>query len=82
MAVVTFYAGYLNIVDNYLPKKDWLLAGLSVVIMGLMAALLAATVIRWRQLLKAKTEVTDKWGEKVLAIADDENPKEKLGSGR
>ena len=64
MAVVTFYAGYLNVVDNYLPKKNWLLAGFSVIIMALMASLLVATVVRWRELLAAKTEVTDKWGGK------------------
>ena len=36
MAFVTVYAGYLNITENYLPKGNYILAVLSIIIMALM----------------------------------------------
>ncbi|MFA6413298.1 MAG: hypothetical protein WCW53_11430 [Syntrophales bacterium] len=36
VAFITLYAGYLNIVDNYLPKGNYVLAVLSIIIMVLM----------------------------------------------
>jgi carbon starvation protein len=57
MAFITIYAGYLNIVDNYLPKKLYLLAVLSIVVMALVFIVLAATVRRWVVLLNSKERV-------------------------
>jgi carbon starvation protein len=57
MAFVTLYAGYLNIVGNYLPKKLYLLVVLSIAIMSLVVIVLAATVRRWVVLLAAKEPV-------------------------
>ncbi len=54
MAFVTIYAGYLNIVENYLPKKLYVLSVLSVVIMALVFVVLAATIRRWVELLHSK----------------------------
>ena len=57
MAFVTLYAGYLNIVDNYLPKKLYLLMVLSIVVMALVLIVLVATVRRWVVLLNSKTPI-------------------------
>jgi carbon starvation protein len=57
MAFITIYAGYLNIVENYLPKKLYLLAALSIVVMALVFVVLAATVRRWAVLLNSKEPV-------------------------
>ena len=57
MAFVTLYAGYLNIVDNYLPKKLYLLVVLSIVVMSLVLIVLVATIRRWVVLLNSKVPV-------------------------
>lgn len=54
MAFVTVYAGYLNVVDNYLPKKLYLLTGMSIVVVVLVVIVLVATVQRWIELLRTK----------------------------
>ncbi len=66
MAFITFWAGYLNIVDNYLPAKHYLLAVLAVIIMVLMAIVFIQTLRRWGQLLRIHTTVRNNWGEPVL----------------
>jgi carbon starvation protein len=73
MAFITLYAGYLNIVDNYLPKGNYVLTVLSIIIMVLMVAVFVVTFKRWFELLNIRTEITDKWGEKVLATIPDED---------
>jgi carbon starvation protein len=73
MAFVTVYAGYLNITENYLPKGNYVLAVLSVIIMVLMIIVFIVTFKRWYELLNIRTEVIDKWGEKVRALITDED---------
>ncbi|MCK9197308.1 MAG: hypothetical protein M0P16_10035 [Syntrophales bacterium] len=73
MAFVTLYAGYLNITENYLPKGNYVLAVLSIIIMALMVIVFVVTFKRWYELLNIKTEVIDKWGEKVRATIPDED---------
>jgi carbon starvation protein len=53
MAFVTMYAGYLNITDNYLPQRLYVLATFSIVIMVLMVVVFFATFKRWVELLQA-----------------------------
>jgi carbon starvation protein len=66
LAVITMWAGYDNITDNYLPKGNYLLAALSVVIMVLMVIVFVGTFRRWFQLLHVKKTVVDDFGDKVL----------------
>lgn len=73
LGFITMYAGYLNITAIYLPKKNYLLAVISIVIMVMMAIILIATFRRWVQLLRMKPCVTDKWGEKVRIPLPGEN---------
>jgi len=73
MAFVTIYAGYLNITENYLPKGNYVLTVLSIIIMALMVSVFVVTFKRWYELLNIRTNVIDKWGEKVRAKIADED---------
>ncbi|MGZ3606906.1 MAG: carbon starvation CstA family protein [Syntrophales bacterium] len=73
MAFVTVYAGYLNITENYLPKGNYVLTVLSIIIMVLMIILFIVTFKRWYELLNIRKNVIDKWGEKVRALIPDED---------
>ena len=66
MTVITMWAGYENIVGNYLPKNEYLLAILSIVIMLLMVVVFFGAFRRSFELLHVKTTVVDRYGLKVL----------------
>jgi carbon starvation protein len=66
MTFVTMVAGYQNIVLNYLPKGEHLLAALSVIIMSLMIVVFIGAFVKWFELLHVKTPVVDRYGLKVL----------------
>ncbi|MFZ2958027.1 MAG: carbon starvation protein A [Candidatus Ozemobacteraceae bacterium] len=68
MIVVTMNAGYLNIVNNYLPKENYLLVGFSVLLMLLMTIVFLAAFRKWYELLKIGKTVTDQYGDQVLQI--------------
>jgi carbon starvation protein len=71
MAVTTLYAGYLNITLNYLPKHNYLLAILSVIVMILVTIIFAAAVKRWYDLLQIELPVTDAYGDLVLEVVEE-----------
>ena len=71
MAFVSLIAGYYNIVDNFLPKGKYLLVVLSITIMFLMSIVLVSAARRWVELLKIKTTIEDKFGDQVLATAEE-----------
>jgi len=71
MAFVSLIAGYYNIVDNFLPKGKYLLVVLSITIMFLMSIVLVSAARRWMELLKIETTVEDKFGDQVLATAEE-----------
>jgi carbon starvation protein len=66
LAVITLWAGYESIVNNYLPRHNYLLATMSVLIMVLMVIVFVGTFRRWSELLRVKTPVVDEFGDKVL----------------
>ena len=68
MVFVTMIAGYENIFWNYLPQRLYLLAGLSIMVMVLMAIVVAGAIRKWYKLYQIKTPVTDEYGQEVLAI--------------
>ena len=68
MAFITMYAGYLTVVDNFLPKQLYLLTIMSIIIMVLMVIVFVGAIKKWFELLKVKTTVVDEYGEKVLEI--------------
>ena len=74
MAVITLWAGYVNITESYLPQKLYLLAFLCGFIMVLIVIIIASACIRIKRLLQVRETVTDSWGDQVLAKVGDENP--------
>ncbi|MCE5263759.1 MAG: carbon starvation protein A [Deltaproteobacteria bacterium] len=74
MAFITMYAGYENIVGNYLPKEKYLLVALSVLIMVMMVCVFIGAVQRWfelRELEKDRNDVLDKYGKHVLVRVEE-----------
>jgi len=71
MTFITMWAGYLNIMYNYLPKNQYLLAILSIVIMMLMVVVFVGAFRKWFELLQVKTLVVDPYGQKVLQIVQE-----------
>ena len=71
MVFITGWAGYLQIVDTYLPKGKYLLSALAIIILTLMAIVIVGTVRRWMELLEIKTPVVDNYGDKVLEVVSE-----------
>ena len=69
MVVVTFWAGYLQVFDQYLPQNQTLLAVLGLLVMFLMIVVLAGAFRKWVHLMRIKTCVEDEYGEQVRALA-------------
>ena len=68
---VVMWAGYLNITGNYLPKQLYLLTTMSGILMVLITIVFIGAFARWYELLKIEKMVTDKFGDKVLALVTD-----------
>ena len=68
MAIVTFVAGYQSVTRNYLPKGQYLLAAMAVVVMGLMVVVFAGAFRKWSELLRIKSVVSDAHGDPVLEV--------------
>jgi len=70
MAGITFWAGYLQVVDIYLPKGQLLLASLAILAMLLMLLVFIGTFRKWYQLFKTETKFIDQNGESVKVLVD------------
>lgn len=70
MALITFWAGYLQVVDIYLPAEDYLLAGLAVLAMLLMLLVFIGAFRKWSRLLKNKEVHVDYYGETVKELVE------------
>jgi carbon starvation protein len=74
MAIITLWAGYINITVNYLPNNLYMLAFLCGLIMFLIVIIMVSASIKIKRLLQIRDTVTDSWGDHVLAKVEDENP--------
>lgn len=70
MALITFWAGYLQVVDIYLPAEDYLLAGLAVLAMLLMLLVFIGAFRKWNRLLNSKSVQLDYYGEQVKELVE------------
>ncbi|MBB2951499.1 carbon starvation protein A [Sphingobacterium sp. JUb56] len=70
MATITFWAGYLQITDIYLPKGQMLLASLAILAMLLMLLVFIGTFRKWYLLLRTDTKIVDQNGEIVKALVE------------
>jgi carbon starvation protein len=66
MIPVVMTAGYLNVMNNFLPAKDWLKVTLSITLMILMTVVFIEAFWKWFELLKKKDMVRDAHGDMVL----------------
>ena len=66
MIPVTMTAGYQNITMNYLPKGNYLLTGMSAVLMVLMTIVFIEAFWKWYELLQIREQVRDPHGDMVL----------------
>ena len=71
MAVTTLYAGYLNITLNYLPKQNYLLAVLSIIVMVLVIIIFISAAKRCYDLLQIRIPVKDRYGDLVLEVVEE-----------
>lgn len=70
MAGITFWAGYLQVKDMYMPNEQYLLAGLAVLAMVLMLVVFVGAFRKWSNLLKMKTQYVDQYGETVRELVE------------
>ncbi|WP_207513915.1 carbon starvation CstA family protein [Longitalea luteola] len=68
MALITFWAGYEQIRNVYLPKQQYLLATLALLAMLLMLIVFINTFKRWHRLLHMKADQLDYYGDKVKEL--------------
>jgi carbon starvation protein len=68
MVVITMWAGYLQVFNNYIPKGLYLLATLAIIVVALMAVVIVGTMRRWIELLNIKKTVVDPYGDPVLEV--------------
>jgi carbon starvation protein len=71
MIPVTMSAGYLNIARNYAPSGKWLLAGLCLVLMLLMAVVFVEAIWKWALLLRVRERVLDRYGKEIVCEVDE-----------
>jgi len=65
LAIITFWAGYLQVFGRYIPSGQYLLAALALLIMILMVIIFGLAFKRWLELMKITTTVTDEYGASV-----------------
>lgn len=70
MVIITFWAGYMQIANVYLPNGQILLASLAGIGMLLMAIVFVGAFIKWSQLLSINTLQLDSFGEEVKQVIE------------
>jgi carbon starvation protein len=70
MAIITFWAGYSQVVNIYIPNNQHLLAGLAILAMFLMLIVFIGAFRKWNSLIKIKTTIVDSYGEEVKELVE------------
>ncbi|NGM74165.1 carbon starvation protein A [Sphingobacterium sp. SGL-16] len=70
MAIITFWAGYSQVVNIYIPNNQHLLAGLAILAMFLMLIVFIGAFRKWNSLIKIKTTLVDSYGEEVKELVE------------
>ncbi len=70
MAIITFWAGYIQIKDIYIPTEQYVLASLAAFAMLLMGIVFIGAFVKWYQLWKITTLKVDSVGEYVKVLVD------------
>lgn len=70
MAIITFWAGYEQVVNIYMPKQQYLLASLAILAMVLMFIVFVNTFKRWHKLSKLQGDYLDHYGDRVKELVE------------
>ncbi|HIY76877.1 MAG TPA: carbon starvation protein A, partial [Candidatus Sphingobacterium stercorigallinarum] len=70
MVGITFWAGYLQITQSYLPKGEYVLAILAAIAMLLMGIVFVGTFVRWARLFRIDGVHVDACGEEVKELVE------------
>lgn len=70
MVGITFWAGYLQITQSYLPKGEYVLAILAAIAMLLMGIVFVGTFVRWARLFRIDGVHVDAYGEEVKELVE------------
>ncbi|MBI4804584.1 MAG: carbon starvation protein A [Desulfovibrio sp.] len=71
LAGMTMWAGYLSIMNNFLPKKLYLLSTLAIIVISLMLVVMVGAFRRVAKLLKVEKTVPDQYGDPVLEVVQE-----------
>lgn len=70
MAIITFWAGYIQVTSIYIPKGQYLLAALAATAMVLMLIVFIGAFRKWYQLLQINKTEIDHYGEPVKELVE------------
>jgi len=70
MAIITFWAGYEQVFNMYLPNEQYLLAGLAILAMLLMLIVFIGAFRKWVELMKKPASEIDYYGESVKELVE------------
>ena len=68
LSIVTFWAGFLQITQSYIPAGDYLKATLGCLVVILMIIIFIGAFRKWIQLMNIKTTVKDSYGDDVKML--------------
>ncbi|NGF55922.1 carbon starvation protein A [Parapedobacter sp. SGR-10] len=70
MSVITYWAGYIQVVDIYIPNGQYMLASLAVLALVLMSIVFVFAFRKWFQLMGMKADKMDEYGEPVKELVE------------
>ncbi|NGF55224.1 carbon starvation protein A [Parapedobacter sp. SGR-10] len=70
MSVITYWAGYIQVVDIYIPNGQYMLASLAVLALVLMSIVFVAAFRKWFQLMSMPADKVDEYGETVKVLVE------------
>ena len=71
MVIITYWAGFLQVKNYYLPGEKYLLATLTIIALFLMTLVFIGAIRKWIYLIKIKTTVVDAYGETVKELVEE-----------
>lgn len=71
MAIITFWAGYIQVTSAYIPNEQYLLATLAIIAMVLMLIVFVGAFRKWIVLIRIKGTVKDAYGEDVKELVSE-----------
>lgn len=71
MAIITFWAGYIQITTSYIPNGQYLLSTLAAIAMVLMLLVFIGAFRKWIALIRTKTTTIDEHGEVVKEVVEE-----------